>query len=92
MTEEKTASNGLSQNSSLREVFEFVDLPEGQMNIMPITVKQDEEDTRLAIFIRGPHDEASMVMAKLIGDVQDLFDKVEQKAATEEDKKFVLTK
>ena len=79
MTEEK--ENGLSKDSTLTEVFDFIDMEEGGVNVIPVTVEQDDHDTRLAIFIRGEHGLASFLMAQLMTEIQNLFDLQQQAEA-----------
>jgi hypothetical protein len=82
--------NGLDKNSTRTDVFEFIDNPDVLLHVLPLTVSQDENDTRLCIFVRGPHEDASMVFAGLMSHVQDLHDQQTQAAAEDEEKKFVL--
>ncbi len=89
MTDEKTKGQ-LTPNSTITEMFNHVEIPDGMFNVLPITVSQDENDTRLAILIRGPNRDASIIMAKLMTEVDNLFDLLEQGQAQAEENKFVI--
>ena len=86
MTEEKTS--GLSQESTLKELFDFIAVNEG-VNVMPVKIKQDEHDTRLLIVIQGHRDTASVILAQLMTVIQDMFDTSEQ-AEVERDKPRIV--
>ena len=87
MTEEKT--NGLSEESTLQELFDHIAVSEG-VNVMPVTLKQDENDTRLMIIIQGRHDTASVILAQLMTLVQDMFDTAEQVEKDSDKSRIVL--
>ena len=69
-------SNGLSPESSVNDVFDFIDAGDG-LRVIPLTVKQQEDDTRLAIFIKGEHGIASMMMAELMLRIEEMHDLAE---------------
>ena len=71
----------LPEDPLISQVFEFIDLSGGAVQVMPVTVAQDEDDTRLALFIRGEHETASIIFAKLMSEIQDLFDFQQQAKA-----------
>jgi len=77
-------TNQLSEDPTLNQVFEFIDLSGGPVQVMPVTIAQDPDDTRLAVFIRGEHETASIIMAKLMGEIQDLHDMQQQQEAEPE--------
>ena len=79
MSEEKEKfHNGLSPESTLKELFDFIRVEEG-VNVMPVTLDQDPKDTRMMILIQGEHETASVIMAKLMTVVTDLFDTEKQR-------------
>jgi len=71
----------INRHSTITEVFNFIECPEGGVQVVPVTVHQSESDTRLAIFIKGEHEMASIIMARLMEQINDLFDIAEQRAA-----------
>ncbi len=79
MSEEKE----LSEESSINELFEALILPDGGANVRPITLQQDELDTRMMILIRGKHETASYIMAQIMSAIQELFDLQEQEVAAD---------
>ena len=74
-------NNGLTNDSTLTEVFNFLEVPEEGVQVVPVTIQQTETDTRLAILIRGDHEMASVIMARLMTEINDLSDLAEQRAA-----------
>jgi len=72
---------GLDPSSTLTEVFNFMDTPEGGAQVVPVTVHEDPKDTRIAIFIRGEHEMAATIYTRIMTVVDDLFDLAEQQAA-----------
>jgi hypothetical protein len=79
----------LPEDPLISQVFEFIDLSAGAVQVMPVTVAQAPDDTRLALFIRGEHDTASIIFAKLMGEIQDLFDMQQQ--ADADDNQTIVT-
>jgi len=79
MTQEK-----LSPENTLNEFFEFFDRGEGAVQVVPITIKQQQDDTRLAILVRGEHDTASVIFAELMTRIDELFDMQAQVEASRE--------
>ena len=94
MTEEqKEEGSGLDEHSTITEVFDFLEVPEGGVQVVPVTISQNQVDTRLAIFIRGDHEIASIIMAKLMVEIDDLCDLAEQRAANPPEKsKLIIPK
>lgn len=86
MSDEKQPEKQLSEDPTLSELFEFIKT-EGGVRILPITVKQDENDTRLLLAIQGEHRTASIIMAQLMTEVSDLHDLSEQEEAGENEQK-----
>jgi len=85
MTKEKS---GLTKDSTLKELFDFIAVPEGA-NVMPITLSQKKDDTRLMILVQGEHKIASVIMAQLMTVLQDMSDTVAQ-AEQEDDKPRIV--
>lgn len=81
--EEEEQGNGLSKGSTLDEVFNYIDMSAGGVNVRPVSLDNDPKDTRLAIFIRGEHQTASFIMAQLMTEIQNLYDQQAQMEATE---------
>ena len=72
---------GLTPESTINEVFNFLDVDETGAQVVPVTIKQQSDDTRLAIFIKGEHQIASTIMAELMTRVEELFDLAAQAQA-----------
>lgn len=64
----------LTQNSSISRIFNDLKIPDTGINVRPITLQQDADDTRMMILIRGEHATASFIMAELMSKIQELFD------------------
>ena len=84
-------SNGLTPESTITEVFERFEVEDGAMRVLPVTIKQQADDTRLAIFIKGEHDIASMMMAELMLRVEEMHDLAAQGEATADEKSTIIT-
>jgi len=68
--------NKLSPESTIRDCFDYFDGTEGQpgaVQVVPVTIKQQTDDTQLCIFIKGDHSTASVIMAELMTKVDELF-------------------
>ncbi len=68
--------NKLSPESTLRDCFDYFDGVEGELGavqVVPVTIKQQSDDTQLCIFIKGDHATASVIMAELMTKVDELF-------------------
>lgn len=83
--------NNLSPESTIREVFEFFDAGQEGAQVVPVTVKQQQDDTQLCIFIKGEHTMASTIMAELMTKVEELFDLSQQSEAVADDKSAIIT-
>jgi len=81
----------LTPENTMNEFFEFFDRGENAVQVVPITVKQQDDDTRLAIFIHGKHEDASVIMAELMGKIDELFDLQAQAEATREPESRIIT-
>lgn len=79
MTKEQTP---LSEESSINELFEAIQLSEAPTRVVPVSLTQNEKDTRMLIIIRGEHETASAIMAEIMSKVQELFDVQEQVIAS----------
>ena len=80
----------LTPESTISEVFEFFDTGEGAVQVVPVTIKQQDDDTRLAIFIKGEHETASVIMAELMSRVEELFD-LSQQVPEPDDSTAIIT-
>jgi len=80
MSEEKEEkfNNGLSPDSTLTEIFDYIKVEEG-VNVMPVTLGQDDKDTRMMILIQGEHETASVIMAQIMTLINDMFDTEKQR-------------
>ncbi len=89
MSEEKEEKfdNGLSQESTLKEMFDYIKVDKG-VNVMPVTLGQDDKDTRMMILIQGEHETASVIMAQIMTLVNDMFDTEKQRV--EDDKPRIV--
>ena len=74
----------LTPENTVNEFFEFFERGENAVQVVPITIKQQEDDTRLAIFVRGNHEAASVIFAELMTRVDELFDMQAQVEASRE--------
>lgn len=85
--------SGLTPESTINDVFEFLaGAGEGQgVQVVPITFKEQEDDTRLGIFIKGEHETASIIMAELVTTVQNLFELQQQAEATADERSPIIT-
>jgi hypothetical protein len=82
----------ITPETTLSEIFEFLDRGENAVQVVPMTVKQQSDDTRLAIFIHGEHDAASVIMAELMTRIDELFDlQAQAEAAAVEPKSSIIT-
>ncbi len=78
MSEEKEYDSGLSPDSTLKEVFDFIKVPSG-VRVHAVTLEQDPKDTRMMLLIQGEHETASVIMANLMTLVNDLRDTEDQR-------------
>lgn len=81
----------MTPENTINEFFEFFDRGEASVQVVPITIKQQEDDTRLAIFIHGKHAESSVIMAELMTRIDELFDLQAQAEATVEPESRIIT-
>lgn len=85
MTEQLTPEN------TLNEFFEFFDRGDNAVQVVPLTIKQQTDDTRLAIFVHGEHEAASVIMAELMSRIDELFDMQAQAEASVESESRIVT-
>lgn len=74
----------LTPENTLNEFFEFFDRGENAVQVVPITIKQQEDDTRLCLLVKGNHDAASVIFAEIMTRVDELFDLQAQAEAESE--------
>lgn len=80
----------LTPESTIREVFEFLDRGDNAVQVAPMTIKQQSDDTQLAIFVHGQHEQASIIMAELMTKVDELFElQLQAEAAVESESRIV---
>ena len=83
-------SEKLSPESTIAECFAFLNGGEG-CQVVPVTVKEQSDDTQLAIFIKGNREMASVIMAELMTRIEELFDLSEQAQASKNDESTIIT-
>jgi predicted transcriptional regulator len=81
----------ITPETTLRGVFEFLDREENAVQVVPMTIKQQEDDTQLAIFLHGEHEATSVIMAELMTRIGELFDMQAQAEATVESESRIIT-
>lgn len=82
----------MTPENTLNEFFEFFDREDNAVQVVPVTVKQQEDDTRLAIFIHGEHEAASVIMSELMIRIDELFDLQAQAEASVESESRIITR
>ena len=76
----------ITPESTLQEAFDYYDAADQEgVQVIPLTIKQQSDDTRLAIFIKGEHQTASVIMAELMMKIEELFDMTQQAEASKPD-------
>lgn len=81
----------ITPENTINEFFEFFDRGENAVQVVPMTIKQQSDDTRLAIFIHGEHEAASVIMAELMTKIEELFDSQAQMEASVESESRIIT-
>ncbi len=81
----------LTPENTVNEFFEFFDRGDNSVQVVPITIKEQSDDTRLAIFIHGAHEPSSVIMAALMACVNELFELQEQSEAEIESESRIIT-
>jgi len=74
----------LTPENTVTEFFEFFERGENAVQVVPVTIKQQDDDTRLMILVKGEHDAASVIFAELMTRIDELFDLQAQAEATRE--------
>ena len=77
----------ITPTSTITEVFDFLTgaaEPGSAVQVVPITFRETEKDTRLSIFIKGERETASYIMAELVTTIQNLFEQQQQQEARAE--------
>ena len=87
MSEEK--ESGLTSDSTLKEVFDFIKVPTG-VTVKAVTLEQDPKDTRMMLLIQGEHNTASVIMANLMTLINDLKDSEKQQEQEDDKPRIVL--
>lgn len=83
--------NKLTPETTIADAFAFFTAAEESgVQVVPVTIKQQEDDTQLAIFICGEHQMASVIMAELMTKIDELFDYSQQSEAAN-DKPAIIT-
>ena len=73
----------LTPEATIADAFDFFTAAQqGGVQVVPVTIKQQEDDTQLAIFISGEHQMASVIMAELMTKIDELFDYSQQSEAS----------
>jgi phosphoribosylcarboxyaminoimidazole (NCAIR) mutase len=76
--------SNLGPDSSIRELFDIVQVEEG-VNVVPVTIsKADDNIARNMIVICGSREEASLLTANLMAYVDQMYAAVEQAQADKE--------
>lgn len=83
-------SEKMTPENTINEFFEFFERGESAVQVVPMTIKQQQDDTRLAIFIHGTHEGASAIMSELMIRVEELFDMQSQVEATVESESRII--
>ena len=68
----------LTQNNTIAEFFDFFDRGDAMVQVVPVTLSEADNDTRLGIFIHGDKAVASAIMAQLMTTVDHMNDLAEQ--------------
>lgn len=84
-------SEPLTPENTVNEFFEFFDRGEAAVQVVPITIKQQEDDTRIMLLVKGKHEEASVIFAEIMTTVGELFDLQEQAEASVEPESRIIT-
>ncbi len=83
--------NKLTPESSITDLFDYYDASaEGGCQVVPVTIKQQSDDTRMLLLIRGEHQMASAIMAEVMSKVNELFDYSQQAEASEQKSDIIV--
>ena len=86
MTDEKPVQETmikqpLPSNPTLSELFEYYDIEDGLVRVIPLTIQEDEKDTRLALIVRGDIQTASLIFSEIWDRVVELSQIEQQQEA-----------
>jgi len=78
----------LSPESTIREMFEMFDCDDetGPVRVVPMTIKQQADDTQLLLLVKGEHETASTIFASVMTTIDDLYALQQQQEAESRDK------
>lgn len=79
----------LTRDTTIDELFNYVAVEQG-VNVLPITWRQDPNDTQLMLVVQGDHDTASIIFANLMMTIEDLMELSEQ-APPEDEPSIIQT-
>jgi len=82
----------LTPENTVNEFFEYFDRGENAVQVVPVTIKQQQDDTRLAVFVKGEHDAASVIFAEIMTRIDELFDLQAQAEAQREPESRIVTR
>ena len=81
----------LNPEQSVNEFFEYFERGENAVQVVPITIKQQSDDTRLMLMVRGEHEAASVIFAEVMSRVDELSALQAQAEAENEHKSGIIT-
>ena len=79
--QETAIKQPLPSNPTMDELFTYFDLDEAPVRVAPITIKEDPEDTRLLMLVRGEQGTASFIFAELYNRIVELSQLEQQQEA-----------
>lgn len=90
--EEEVTEQGLTEDKTIHELFEFFKPEPGHVQLVPMTIKEDPEDTRLLLLIRGGLETSSVIFAELMSTIRELSDLEKQAEAAKENGPRIITR
>lgn len=82
----------MTPENTINEFFEFFDRGDNAVQVVPMTIKEQQDDTRLAVFIHGEHEAASVIMAEIMARVAELSDlQAQAEAVASEQESRIIT-
>lgn len=82
---------GLTPHNTIQEMFEYFHVEEGGVRVAPMTIKEDADDTRLLMLVRGDMETASIIFAAMYDAVQQLSDVAAQQEAAQDEQPRIVT-
>lgn len=82
----------LTPENTVNEFFEFFKRGDAEVQVVPITIKEQEDDTRLLLLVKGSHEGASTIFAEVMLRVGELFDLQRQAEAAVEPESRIITR